>query len=138
MKLSGLLALSVATLALTGAALAQDENAYQNGPSEEVIVTAPYYSGSSGSVSGMPNHAKLSEEVRFDDLDLTTRHGAHELMERVRYTAREVCARLSAEVVSPQASDPSCYRNAVAGGMSEADSAIRDARGDTYNSSYEY
>ena len=102
----------------------------QSVPAEEVIVTAPRprFEERRGELGGRVEDVSLSQDVRYDDLDLTTPEGAHELRDRIRYTAREECRRL--DQMYPIASDdsPPCYRTAVDDGMQQADEAIGRAR----------
>jgi|ERR1700749_2867378 len=135
MKLSGILALSVATLTLTGAAIAQDNGYYQNGPTEEVIVTAPNYNFEQRNTNAPPGKLTLSQRVRIDDLDLTSNRDAHELRVRVRETARDICERLRDEIPYAASQSHPCYRETVEAGLLRADSAIRSAR-DNYRDDY--
>jgi UrcA family protein len=70
----------------------------------------------------------LSREVRFDDLDLDTRHGVRELRERVRNTARDLCRQIDFRYPIAANGSPPCYRTAVADAMDQVDEAIDRAR----------
>lgn len=130
------LLMACASVFAASTAFAQDYGGYNqpvayNNGTEEVIVTAPpnYHTPSRSSVTGAPiEDVALSQGVRFDDLDLTTREGARELHDRVRETARKLCRRL--DVAYPISADgsPPCYRTAVEGGLAQADAAIEQAR----------
>ncbi|MEI9930848.1 MAG: UrcA family protein [Rhizomicrobium sp.] len=134
MRLSRILALSAAGVAFATAAMAQDaydQDRYQNGPSEQVIVTAPHYSVDRGHLGSSTEKVSLSQAVSFDDLDLTTRRGAHELKLRIRETVQDICAQLRNEVPYAQPGTRSCHRDAMVTAMTSADRAISDARDET-------
>lgn len=109
---------------------ADDQAAYQTGPGEEVIVTAPrYHPHYPSDLSGhIQDKTTLSTNVRYDDLDLTTRGGAHELRARVRDAAADVCGELADRYPYKMADGKSCYRDAVGGGLNRANEAIHEAR----------
>ena len=120
----GLLALAPAT--------AQDRYErvdYQNA-TETVEVTAPPYRTERSEIGAPIEHVALSRAVRFDDLDLATRTGAHELRLRVRETARDLCGRLKIRYPLETADGPPCYRTALADAMDQVDAAIAQAHGD--------
>jgi UrcA family protein len=96
---------------------------------EQVIITAPHFFHQQPSLLNTPpENVSLSVPVRYGDLDLRTRAGAHELRDRIRVAADDVCRQLI--YAYPTALDPDggCYRDAVAFAMPRADAAIRDAR----------
>ncbi|HWA90610.1 MAG TPA: UrcA family protein [Rhizomicrobium sp.] len=136
-----LLAGSALALMLTAApAFAQDYNdntdngydqSYNNGP-ETIEVIAPRFNFERRPVGAPPGRLSLSQAVSYNDLDLRTRSGAHELRMRVRDTAQEVCARLAEEYPVKQAPGTNCYKTALDDAMARADTAIRDARNYTY------
>lgn len=100
---------------------------------EEVEVTAPPYyrrhHHPRRSAIGAPIvDVAMSSPVRFDDLDLTTRHGAQRLRLRVRETARDLCHRLDLAYPVSAADSPPCYRTALDEAMPQANAAIRQAR----------
>jgi UrcA family protein len=112
------------------------------GPTEEVIVTAPppafqeEYSGRQ-SLTMPPEKVSLSQRVRYDDLDLTTGQGAHELRRRVVHAAREVCGTLREAYPFHQlTSARRCYPEAVRNALVHANEAISDAR-ESYVYGYE-
>src|SRR5438445_11523346 len=132
--------LSAGALALmVGTAAAQDYDRYQDqtgysAPPETVEVYAPRYRHThERSAIGAPIvHASISQEVRFDDLDLRTPWGARELRSRIRFTADALCKQM--DVRYPIATDdsPPCYRAAFEKAMYQADAAIAQARGYAY------
>ncbi|HEX3652638.1 MAG TPA: UrcA family protein [Rhizomicrobium sp.] len=117
---------------------------YGYGPTEEVIVTAPppaafqeEYSGRQ-SLTMPPEKVSLSQAVRYDDLDLTTGQGAHELRRRVVHAAREVCGTLREAYPFHQlTSARRCYPEAVRTALVHANEAINDAR-ESYAYGYGY
>src|ERR1700692_3026197 len=105
-------------LVLSSPAGAQDygpygEPAYQAGPGESVEVIAPRLRLEQTPLNGTYGRASLSVPVRYDDLDLRTRHGARELRWRVRGAARDVCANLAGIYPVYQLNGTSCYRTAL-------------------------
>ncbi|HXL99636.1 MAG TPA: UrcA family protein [Rhizomicrobium sp.] len=128
-----LLAASALGLILAApSAMAQDygrDDGFRNGPTEEVIVTAPPYRQQRSAVTGAPiQDVAISQPVRFDDLDLRTDWGARTLHERIRTAAHDLCRRL--DTLYPNSTDdsPPCYRTALENAMYRADSAIDAAR----------
>ncbi len=120
----------VALMALAIPAAAQD---YGYGNTETVIVNAPPFVEERGHLGGEIRTVSLSHEVRFDDLDLRTYWGAHELRNRIRFTARQECEQLDRFYpVEASTNMHPCYRTAVERAMVDADTAIRDAREDAY------
>ncbi len=119
-----------AALALIAAmpAQAQDRTTYTrivDGAPERVEVIMPH---TERSEIGAPiEYRSISRDVRFDDLDLSTRAGAHELRERVRQTARDMCNQPDMRFAVPTASSPPCYSTAVRDAMEQVDSAIVQA-----------
>jgi UrcA family protein len=132
--------LASAVLCAAAPAFAQDDGAY-GPPNEEVIVTAPpppafqeEYSGRQ-SLTMPPEKVSLSQRVRYDDLDLTTGQGAHELRRRVVYAAHAVCGTLrDAYPFHQLTSARRCYPEAVRDALVHANEAISDAR---YSYAYE-
>ena len=122
-------------LALAAApALAQDE---YYGPGEEVVVRAPHFRHhraiETPDIPGTPiRDVAISRPVRFDDLDLRTRHGVHLLRARISNTARLLCRETDAMFPVKTDDSPPCYRTAVRDAMAQANEAIREA-----NESYE-
>ncbi len=99
------------------------------GPSDNVEVIAPRPRPEQRSEIGAPIvNVALSQPVRYDDLDLRSRRGAHELRERVRATARKLCNRLDFEYPVTVSGTPPCYRTTAQQALYRADLAIRDAR----------
>ncbi|MBS0473364.1 MAG: UrcA family protein [Proteobacteria bacterium] len=80
---------------------------------------------------------KLSRDVSYADLDLTTRDGARELRERVRFTARDVCEDLWSRTTKPgervENSDlQRCAHDAYRDAMRQVHDVVADARDDEY------
>jgi len=102
----------------------------QAAPDEDVIVRVPRprYTPREGALGAPVENVSLSQEVRYDDLDLTTQDGVDELRERIRDTARAECRQLDA--MYPVAADdsPPCFRTAMEDAMQQADEAIDRAR----------
>lgn len=115
------------------AASGQDRDSYRNAAyapdgTETVIVNPPH--------EWMRRHADgtvtLSREVSYADLDLSTRGGARELRQRIRFTARDVCEELNDRAYDPinRMDVGRCARDAYQGAMRQAHGAIADARYD--------
>ena len=102
---------------------------YATVPTDEVIVTAPRYRNDHNRLNVPIENVSLSQPVRYDDLDLRTRQGAHELRRRVRVVADQVCGQLIDAYPVGVDSDATCYRNAVAEAQPRVDAAIQTARG---------
>jgi UrcA family protein len=122
-------------LAAATPAMAQDYGRpvapdYQNGPPEEVVVTAPPYRPyEERSAIGAPIfNVSLSGEVRYDDLDLRTSWGARELRARVRFAAQDLCRRMDQRYPISAVDSPDCYRTAYGRAMYHAEAAIDRAR----------
>lgn len=110
---------------LAGSALAQP----YDGPTESVIVVAPRLSVDTTRLNGPMERASLSMQVRYDDLNLLTRSGAHELRWRIWRTANEVCDRLAdAYPVYQLSTDRPCVRTAYENAMVRAYGAIGNER----------
>ena len=119
-------------------AKAQDYDRYNgpdlSAPPETVEVYAPRHRHyQERSAIGAPIvYASLSQEVRFDDLDLRTPWGARELRTRIQYVANELCSRMDLRYRVPMKDSPPCYKNAYEKAMYQADAAIAEARGYAY------
>jgi len=100
---------------------------------EEIVVTAPRYHPRS-EIGAPIRDVALSRDVRFDDLDLRTARGAHELKLRIRYTANDLCQRLNIRYPVSYGNNPPCYQTSVRHAMYQADRAISDARNEVYRS----
>jgi UrcA family protein len=88
---------------IAGAALASLPSLAQAAP--EITVTSRYGVG--------PDVRALSERVSYADLDLSTTAGRDALRERVRHTARSLCAQLSGGATADAPLVRSCVRDAV-------------------------
>jgi UrcA family protein len=102
---------------------------YQNGPDDEVIVTGPHRHIERSTIGAPIEDVVMRRPVRFDDLDLRTSWGAHELRERVRVTASAMCRDLEARYPIATSDNTPCYEPAVEDAMYQADAVIRSARG---------
>jgi len=134
-KTSLIAASALGLVLVASSASAQDygngDGAYNNGPTETIEVIAPRAPADSSSLA--PTSAtKLSVAVRYDDLDLTTRDGAHELRDRVRGAAHDVCETLEQRFPIAAVPQEPCYRSAVDAGLRRADNAISGARHYSY------
>lgn len=98
---------------------------------EEVEVIAPRHHERSA-IGAEIRDVALSQEVRFDDLDLRTAWGARALKARIRYTASNLCMKLDVRYPVSADNSPPCYATAVRNAMYEADEAISDARERSY------
>lgn len=107
------------------------ETAYYPGNApEDVEVYGPRLHVERGPLNGPLDTVAMSQAVHFDDLDLRTAWGAHELRSRIRFTARMLCRDLDEAYPYPPADgSPPCYRTAVENAMLQADRVIGDARG---------
>lgn len=111
-------------------ATAQDY-APPGGPGEEVTVTAPHYNFEQTRLNSTFGRVSLSVPVRYDDLNLRTRHGARQLRVRVTSAARDVCTNLASVYPVYQLNGTQCYKAALENAMLRADEAIDTAR--SYN-----
>jgi UrcA family protein len=110
-------------------ASAQDYGpAYESGPPESVIVTAPRIHIDSHKLNGPLERVSMSTAVRYDDLDLGTWDGEHELRRRIRDEAHNICDRLADAYPFYQLQGEHCFRTAVNNAMAQANVAIYDAR----------
>ncbi len=119
---------------MSTAAPAQDygPGPYDGPPSENVIVRAPPYipRNLNGTIPEDATHLSLA--VSYSDLDLRSARDAHELRIRIREAARDVCDRLAERIPYALTTTAECYRDAAAGGLNRADTAIHAARDETY------
>lgn len=129
-----LAACAVGAILFSPAAIAQgdgryDETAAPNGAREpeQVYVYGPRLHVERSAYGGIEK-VSLSRAVRYDDLDLRTSPGAHELRLRIRNAAQDICEQLEAAYPFPQELGTSCYRTAVQNALWHADNAIREAR----------
>jgi UrcA family protein len=125
--------LAGAAFFLTAAPAAQAQDPYKNASysdesREQVIVIAPRVHEERGATLGIPSKVSMSQPVSYDDLDLRTRTGAHELRLRVADTARNICDRLADNYPYREIPGRSCYKEAVSDAMIRVNEAIRDAR----------
>jgi UrcA family protein len=102
---------------------------YSNGPTESVEVIAPRFRADTTPLNGPMEKVSYSERVRYDDLNLLTRRGVHELRWRIWDTAQNVCVRLAeAYPVYVSTTEKSCARRAYEDAMVRAYGAISDKR----------
>lgn len=135
---TSLLAATVCGLALISApANAQQYSRYGEPVSygtpadEEIEVIAPRHHERSA-IGAEIRDVALSQEVRFNDLDLRTAWGARALRARVRYTASNLCMKLDVRYPVSADNSPPCYATALRNAMYEANEAISDARARNY------
>ncbi|MBI3675396.1 MAG: UrcA family protein [Proteobacteria bacterium] len=121
-------ALGLALVASPASAQPRDSGRYYQSGDDSVEVTAPRYHPGRSDIGAPIRNVAMQEEVRFDDLDLRTNHGAHVLQSRVRQTARNLCRRLDAVYPVTADGSPDCYTVAVNNAMSQANAAIDGAR----------
>jgi UrcA family protein len=95
---------------------------------ESITVNAPHFHGQAARLNGPLEKVSFNGQVRYDDLNLRTRHGARVLRMRVRDEAQNVCTRLAEAYPVREAPGTSCYKGALDDGLVRADAAIRDAR----------
>lgn len=115
--------------AVTLPAFAQEE------ASENVTVFAPYVVKKT--TSGMPRErvttVKMSRDVSYQDLDLSTAEGKAQLETRVKQAAADVCSELDKRY--PKAifivvqENRNCVKNAISEAMAEAKGVEEAARG---------
>jgi UrcA family protein len=110
------------------AAAAQDYDRDRD-TTETIRVYAPrHFAVERRPMNGPVQKISLSRSVRYDDLDLRTRTGAHELRMRVNAAAADVCSQLADISRIPEQPGTSCFTAAKQDALLRADAAIRDAR----------
>lgn len=123
--LAGALGLALAP----AAASAQDYDS-------DIVVSAPRFQAAPQRLNGPLEKLSLSTRVPYNDLDLRSWRGAHELRLRVRDAAQDTCMRLAEAYPVYQQPGTNCYKTALRDGELRADEAIRDARSRVYYASY--
>ena len=103
------------------------DDAYRSAP-ENFEVTVPRPGPQRDRMGAPYTNRSLSQEVRFDDLDLRTGHGARILRERVKLTARMLCRELDERYPVTADNSPPCYNDAAEDALYRANRAIHDAR----------
>jgi UrcA family protein len=99
-----------------------------NDTPEEVTITSPPR-GSTRSTIGAPiQNISMSAPVSTRDLNLHTGEGVYTLRQRVKYTARSICNRLSFRYPIGEPDTDRCYRRAIHYAMPQADSAVWNYR----------
>jgi UrcA family protein len=101
---------------------------YRDG-SDDVIIEAPRHFHERSRIGAPIEDVALSRVVRYNDLDLRTDWGAHELKARVTRTAASACDELDVRYPFSTPDSPPCYATAVHFGIRDADYAIAHARG---------
>jgi UrcA family protein len=124
------IAASVGIIVAVSAASAQD---YDRNGTSDTTETIRVYAPHALRVERQPHNGpvekiSLSRSVRYDDLDLRTRFGAHELRVRVGRAAADICSQLSDINRVPEQPGTSCYQSARQDALLRANAAIRDAR----------
>ena len=79
----------------------------------DVIVRAPRRAGRDSATGAPIETAVAQREVRYDDLDLNSRWGAHELRVRIDRAARDACDEIDQRYTVIDTDDTSCVRRAV-------------------------
>ena len=128
---AGALAFALAAAPATAQAMPARNDAAvgaSNAAGEEVHVTSQHEPGVRDEFRSMLKTVSLSQAVRYDDLNLATRQGAHRLRVRVRRTAHELCRELKYRYPITVDMTPRCYSRAVDHAMDQADAAIDNAR----------
>jgi UrcA family protein len=138
MKFSSRAAILAGAIGLAlAASSASAQDRYDNGAyneDENIQVIAPRFDTHADGqrLNGPLEKISLSTNVPYDDLNLRTWRGAHELKLRVRDAAQTTCARLAEAYPVQQAFGSNCYKTALQNGELRANSAIRDARDRRY------
>ena len=115
--------------AVTLPAFAQEE------ATENVTVFAPYVvkKTTSGMSKDRVTTVKVSRDVSYQDLDLTTTDGKAQLETRVKDAAADVCKELDrrfpTSVYVPVGSNKDCVKNAIAEVMAEVKGVEQAAKG---------
>jgi UrcA family protein len=87
----------------------------------EVVVIAPYHRAERDPATGAPiERVSTSRVVHFDDLDLTSDYGVHELHYRIVLAARDACDSLDRHYDVMDPGDGSCVARAVVDAMHQA------------------
>ena len=103
---------------------------YRGGPTEEVIITRPL---PRRSTIGAPiEDVTRSEQVRYDDIDLSSVPGIIAFRHRVRDRARSLCDRLAFENPVGTPDRWRCRQAAVDEAATQVDSVIHNYRGTTF------
>jgi len=116
------------TLGVAAPTAAQDYRDVSYGSTEEVIVSAPRPSQERSSIGAPIRDVAISQQIRTDDLDLTTGYGARTLEHRVSRAARDLCRKLDVRYPVATSDSPPCYQTAYEDAMDQADAAIARAR----------
>jgi len=87
----------------------------------EVIIVAPYRHSERDPATGAPiERVSTSRRVRYDDLDLTTDWGVHELHHRVERAAQDACDSLDRHYDTLDSGDSECVVRAIRDAMAQA------------------
>ena len=87
----------------------------------EVIIVAPYRHSERDPATGAPiERVSTSRRVRYDDLDLTTDWGVHELHHRVERAAQDACDSLDRHFDTLDSGDQECVVRAIRDAMAQA------------------
>jgi len=103
-------------------AYAAPPTAYDESPSVgEVIIVAPRRYSERDPATGAPiERVATSRRVRYDDLDLTTDYGVHELHHRVERAAQDACDSLDRHYQTLDSGDQECVVRAIRDAMAQA------------------
>lgn len=114
------------SLIAAGCALAATVNAQ---PMEVVTVEAAREIIIGKTAIGAPiKEITIRSRVSYADLDLTTEAGAAELAKRIRDTSEETCKEIKVDRPAEGSTHEKCVREAIDGGMAQANEAIAAKR----------
>ena len=129
--LPGIAGLAVGAL-FVPAAMAQDEGspgtATANTVQEEVTISSPKHSPWQSTIGAPYEQVTMSVPVSYRDLNLHTGDGVYTLRQRVKYTARTICNRLTFRYPVGLPDTDGCYRRAIANAMPQTDTAVWNYR----------
>ena len=97
------------------------------------IVYGPHREGERSAIGAPIEDVSISRPVRYDDLDLRTDRGVHELKRRILHTADGLCRRLDVvypgRFYPPTSDNLPCRQTVIEDAMEQADAAIARERG---------
>ena len=99
-----------------------------NAGQEEVTITSPRYSPWQSTIGAPYRVHSMSVPVSYSDLNLHTGDGVYTLRQRVKYTAREVCDKLTFRDPVGLPDTDGCYWRAIRDAMPQADAAVWNYR----------
>ena len=99
-----------------------------NGGQEEVTITSPRYSPWRSTIGAPYEEVSISVPVSYGDLNLHTGEGVYTLRQRVKYTAHNICKKLSFRYPVGLPEKYECYSHAMANANPQADAAVWNYR----------